>query len=196
MDPPDLKPAGMPIFDRWDTRLVQELAMLDEPEAMILERYGMRAEELALNPVLKQEVDALTTELRRTGQMAKVKARLVCEVLIGEAFRRARASLTLTDVLDTIRVLGKIGDLEPRNDGAKVTGTIVRVDLNIGQLGFAPAQAALTAMVVEQNMQEQDVQEVETTPAATGEPDIAGQLSDLFSGLPVEPLGDPMDVTP
>lgn len=144
---------GLPILDHFDSRLVQELALGYEDEDAILARYGFDEAGIArlkADAFLHAEVQALTTELRRAGTMAKIKARLAAEELITIAFQRAKATKTLAEALDALKIFAKIGDLEPRNDGGgKLTGTIVRVDLNIGQLGFAPATVSLPTILTD-----------------------------------------------
>lgn len=162
---------GLPVLDRYDSRLVQELALGMEDDDTILERYGFDTEGVArlrADPFLQAEVAALTQELRRAGTMAKVKARLAAEDLITTVYNRVKLTKTLQDALDALKVLAKIGDLEPRSDGAKVTGTIVRVDLNIGQLGFPPAaHAVIDVPVVSDASQNLELFAIEgSTPAA------------------------------
>ena len=168
-----LKPSGMPVFDRYDPRMIQELVLLDDAEAVTLARWGLPPDEMERSALLRAQCDELAGELKRSGQTAKIKARLACETLIGEAFRRAKASVTLGDVLDALRVLGKLGDLEPRNDAAKVTGTIVRVDLNFAGLGFAPAAAAM---------------QMRAAHLPDAEDVIEGAMPVALTDLPVEPL--------
>ena len=134
---PEVRPAlGIPLFDRYDPRIVQEMAIgtVDE-EIDILARYritGSAAEQLLTDPILRTEVVALTQELKRAGTTAKIKSRFVAEEIIGKLWEKVRQGAHTTgELLDVLKVLAKIGDLEPREAGGKLTGTIVRVDLNI-----------------------------------------------------------------
>jgi hypothetical protein len=140
---PEVRPAlGIPLFDRYDPRIVQEMAIGIDEEIDILARYritGSAAEQLLTDPILRTEVTALTQELKRAGTTAKIKSRFVAEEIIGKLWEKIRQGAHTTgELLDVLKVLAKIGDLEPRETGGKLTGTIVRVDLNIGSLGFNP----------------------------------------------------------
>ena len=151
-DAPKPAASGLPVLDRLDSRVIQDLALSDEPDVDVLARYGFSPDEaakLAADPFIQTEVKALVTELRRAGTTAKIKARLAAENLIDKIYNKAKIANSLQDMLDAFKALAKVGDLEPRNDGAKVTGTIVRVDLNIGALGFAPAAQAVAVAPVE-----------------------------------------------
>lgn len=180
-----MPPSVPPLFGRYDPKLVQELAITQEPDEDVLARYGFSGAEamsLAADPVLKVEVAALTQELRRAGTMARIKARFVAEELIGQLRERVVSTehRSVAELLDVLKVMAKIGDLEPREAGGKLTGTIVRVDLSIGSLPLGPVIAASTVP--------QDPRR-HTTDALVidldRDPDIPGELAETFTGLPV-----------
>ncbi len=176
--------AGLPILDRIDPRVIQDLALSDEDEVQVFQRYGFTEDEarrLAADPIIKTEVQTLVTELRRAGTTAKVKARLAAESLIGDIYRKAKAATVLGDMLDAFKALAKVGDLEPRNDGnGKLTGTIVRVDLNIGQLGFAPAVSAQGGAVIGAT----SITQVDVTDVSH----IDGSIAAVFLGMELDAL--------
>ncbi len=175
--------AGLPILDHIDSRIVQELALGLDESADILARYGVTghdAERLLASPFLKNEVAALTTELRRAGTGAKVKARIIAEELIGRLYAKVKDSHSIPDLLDCLKILAKIGDLEPRDTQGKITSTIVRVDLNLGALALPPRSPLPSVRTT--------VTDVEAHDVDHAVPDIDGELCTGFLGLPVEPI--------
>lgn len=187
-----------PLFDRYDARLVQELAIGQEPEDEVLARYGFtpaETEKLLSDPVLKTEVAALVQELKRAGTMAKIKARFVAEDLIGQIWSKTReGTRSIAEMLDVLKIMAKIGDLEPRDASGKMTGTIVRVDLNFGMLGFNPQPRTIHATASSETPPAEElaaVIDVDARPVVDS-PDgtipISGHLADVFEDWPVEAL--------
>lgn len=200
---------GLPLFDRYDPRVVQELAVGVDDDLDVLARYGFtgaQATALLEDPILKTEVAALTQELRRAGTTAKIKARIVAEELIGSIWLKMKdGTRSVAEMLDVLKVLAKIGDLEPRDTGGKMTGTIVRVDLNFGSLGMNPPPQRATIHAQTQTADALDHQgipayfDVEArpvvdvpdepdAPAPTVELHIDGSIAACFLGMEIEAL--------
>lgn len=102
-----------------DPKLVLEVASgLEEPAAIAL-RYGLDQaawEQLSTWPPFVNEVAAKKAELEKSGYTFKMKAHLLADDLLGDVYLRAKGHDTALSLkLETLKLLSKLADLEPKN---------------------------------------------------------------------------------
>jgi hypothetical protein len=106
-------------------------------------RYGYSRsefEQLAKSKVFCADVAIKRAEFERGGQSIKIKAQLMTEHLLDDLFLMAKDG-TIGQVQETIKILSKLGDLEPRNTQVQTaSGPAFSISINIPEVGVIKAQ--------------------------------------------------------
>lgn len=126
-----------------DPKLVLEVASgLEDPAAIAL-RYGFDAaawEKLSTWQPFINEITAKRIELEKSGYVFRMKSAMLAEDLLGDVYTRAKAhDVALTLKLDALKLLSKLGDLEPK---AAPAGSVLAgqgFSITIQLPGAAPA---------------------------------------------------------
>lgn len=127
----------MIVAPSYTSAMVAEIAMGMHEPADIAYRYGISRSEFALlekNTAFCAEVATKRAEYERGGQTVKMKAQLMTENLMDDMFLRAKhPQASLGQIQDTVKILAKLGDLEPKNNAQVVApggGTSVQIIFN------------------------------------------------------------------
>lgn len=106
-------------------QMIADLAYGMEEPVEIAYRYGYKASEfrqLEQHPPFLAAVAAARSELERAGHSVKVKAQWMTENLMDDLYIRAKsAHSSIGQIQDTIKILAKLADLEPRGNAAPVS---------------------------------------------------------------------------
>jgi hypothetical protein len=110
----------MSLVPAWPPQMVADIAHGMEEPVDVAWRYGYAASEyraLEQNPAFVAAVASARSELEKGGHTARVKARWMTEQLMDEVYIRAKnAASPLPQLLDAVKTLAKIGDLEPKQE--------------------------------------------------------------------------------
>ena len=123
---------------RWSPEMVTELAYGMEDPVDIALRYGITAsqfKDLEAHKPFLAEVAAKRAELERGGHTVKVKAAWMAENLLDDMYLRAKSpDASINQVQESIKILAKLADLEPKGAQQVAPGPGFSVVINIPQL--------------------------------------------------------------
>ena len=127
----------------WDPRLALEIAMSDPSQAMqVFDRYKIdhtAAVELIQNPLFVKQLEDYKRELEASGMSYRMKARVLAEDLLPEAYDIARdTSYPAAVRADMIQWMTKIADLEPAKSSGKDVAQVGGFSLQILFAGQQP----------------------------------------------------------
>lgn len=130
------KPIGVPPPP---AAMIHDLAAGMEEPVDIAFRYGYSASQWAILeefPPFRQAVAAARSELEKGGHTVRTKARWMVDVLIEDLYLKSKgASVTIGQLQETVRVLARLGDLEPKpNAPSGPAAPAFTVTINIPQL--------------------------------------------------------------
>lgn len=119
--------------------MIAEIAYgLQEPVDIAF-RFGYAKseyEQLEQNRYFVAAVMSARSELERNGHSVKIKARFMTENLMEDVYTRAKSpTASIGQVLDAVKVLSRLGDLEPKPQAEKGTNapaTSVQIIFNGG----------------------------------------------------------------
>lgn len=128
----------------WDPRLALELAMAGPDKAMeVFGRYKVdhaAAVELIQNPLFLKQLEQYKQELEASGMSFRMKARVLAEDLLPEAYVIAKDTMYPAAVrADMIQWMTKIADLEPVKANGKDVAQVGGFSLQILFAGGTPA---------------------------------------------------------
>lgn len=134
----------------WDPRLALELAMSgSEPQKYmeVFDRYRIdhaAAVELIQNPLFLKQLEGYKQELEASGMSFRMKARVLAEDLLPEAYDIAKDPAYPAAVrADMIQWMTKIADLEPVKANGKDVAQTGGFSLQILFAGQVPQQSAV-----------------------------------------------------
>lgn len=158
----------------YTSAMVAEIAMGMHEPADIAYRYGIVRSEFAKlekNTAFLAEVAAKRAEYERGGQTVKMKAQLMAEHLMDDMFLRAKSpDASIGQIQESIKILAKLGDLEPKNNGPVVTpgsGTSVQIIFN----GSTPSVTIGSETDLPPARQISDVFDIDMTDIELDKPD-------------------------
>lgn len=127
----------------WDPRLALELAMPGATDPLkIFARYKVSeadAVQLLQNPVFSKQIVAYRDELEASGMSYRMKARVLAEDLLPEAYEIAKdATYPAAVRADMIQWMTKIADLEPVKSNGKDVAQVGGFSLQILFAGQQP----------------------------------------------------------
>ena len=118
--------------------MVTELAYGMEDPVDVAYRYGITASQFAdleTHKPFLAEVAAKRAELERGGHTVKVKAAWMAENLLDDMYLRAKsADASINQVQESIKILAKLADLEPKGVQQVASGPGFSVVINIPQV--------------------------------------------------------------
>jgi hypothetical protein len=116
-------------------QMIADIAYGLEEPVDIAFRYGYKASEYYALEKQQQFLTAVQTarsELERTGHGVKVKAQWMTENLMDDMYMRAKApTASIQQVQESIKILSKLADLEPRGVTPQNSGPGFSVVINI-----------------------------------------------------------------
>lgn len=128
-------------------QMIADIAYGMEEPVDIAFRYGYKASEyraLEQHQSFLTAVAAARSELERNGHGVKVKAQWMTENLMDDMYMRAKApTASIQQVQESIKILSKLADLEPRGVTPQSSGPGFTVVINI------PQQAKAESVVIE-----------------------------------------------
>lgn len=128
-------------------QMIADIAYGLEEPVDIAFRYGYKASEYYALEKQQQFLTAVATarsELERTGHGVKVKAQWMTENLMDDMYMKAKApAASIQQVQESIKILSKLADLEPRGVTPQSSGPGFSVVINI------PAMAKTETITIE-----------------------------------------------
>jgi hypothetical protein len=137
----------------WDPRLALEIVMAGAEKAQeVFEKYKIShtaAVELLTNPLFQKQIEQYKAELETSGMSYRMKARVLAEDLLPEAYEIAKDPTYPAAVrADMIQWVTKVADLEPaRSNGKDIVAGAGGFSLQIIFAGQQPQQTVVGASV-------------------------------------------------
>ncbi len=137
--------------------LLTDIAIGDYSEAKeVYERYNLTVKDwevLEKSKAFQAAVLQVRSELEKDGRMSRYKARMMADDLMDVVYREAMDegnALPIEKRLETLKVLARLGDMEPKNTLGSKAGSggpafAIQINLNQAPAGTKPAIVEITA---------------------------------------------------